>query len=292
MSEFLILTGMSGAGKSQAENVLEDIGYYCIDNMPAALIWQFAQIYTDSPGKYEKVAFIIDIRGESEFSTLIESVQTLRAHSFPAKIIFLEAQDSVLHNRYKETRRSHPLARLMHISLHEAIKQEREMIEPLRKMADYRIDTTTLTVSQLRDKLQQILLASKEERLAINCVSFGFKYGILEDADLVFDVRCFPNPYWEESLRSLTGLDEGVDSYVFAGEESNAFLRQLCDMMDFLLPLYLSEGKTQLTIGIGCTGGKHRSVAFTERLRTYLCKNGYNAIALHRDIIKKTDIDR
>jgi UPF0042 nucleotide-binding protein len=292
MSEFLILTGMSGAGKTQAEKVLEDIGYYCIDNMPAALIWQFAQIYTASPGKYDKVAFIIDIRGESEFSTLIPSVETLRKNSFPAKIIFLEAQEAALHNRYKETRRAHPLSRHRQISLTDAIAMERELIEPLRLMADYRIDTTTLTVAQLRDKLQQILLITEEERLAINCVSFGFKYGILEDADLVFDVRCFPNPYWEESLRALTGLDERIDSYVFAAHESNEFFTKLCEMMLLLIPLYLNEGKTQLTIGIGCTGGKHRSVAFTERLRTYLCKSGYNAIALHRDIIKKSEIDR
>ncbi len=292
MAEFLILTGMSGAGKSQAEKVLEDIGYYCIDNMPAGLIWQFAQIYTTSPGKYEKVAFIIDIRGESEFSTLIDAVWTLRKNNFPAKIIFLEAQEQTLHNRYKETRRAHPLSRQLKLSLPDAIAKEQDMIAPLREMADYRIDTTTLTVAQLRDKLQQILLLSQEERIAINCVSFGFKYGILEDADLVFDVRCFPNPYWEESLRPLTGLDERIDAYVFQAPESNTFLKKLQSMLSFLLPLYLREGKTQLTIGIGCTGGKHRSVAFCERLRTYLCKEGFNAISLHRDIIKKTEIDR
>ncbi len=290
--EFLILTGMSGAGKSQAAHVIEDIGYYCIDNIPAALIEHFVKIYTESPGKFEKVAFIIDIRGESEFSTLLQSISQLRKAQYRCRILFLDCADPVLQNRYKESRRTHPLTKNDQLSLPQAVAKERELLLPLRQAADFIIDTTTLTVSQLREKLHHILLASESDGLIIHCVSFGFKYGILSDADLVFDVRCFPNPYWETELRPLTGLDESVQNYVMGAEISQEFFRRLCEMLQMLLPLYLQEGKTQLTLGIGCTGGKHRSVVFANALQQFLSKQGYRAMALHRDIIKKSEIDK
>ncbi len=290
--EFLILTGMSGAGKSQAAQIIEDIGYYCIDNIPAALIEHFVKIYTESPGKFEKVAFIIDIRGESEFFTLLQSISQLRQAEYSCRILFLDCADRVLQNRYKETRRVHPLTKSSNLPLSQAVAQERELLIPLRQAADYIIDTTPLTVSQLRGKLHHILLASETDGLIIHCVSFGFKYGILSDADLVFDVRCFPNPYWEAELRPLTGLDQPIKDYVMSAEVSRRFFQKLCEMLQMLLPLYLKEGKTQLTLGIGCTGGKHRSVVFAQAIKEFLCDKNYRAMCMHRDILKKSEYDK
>ncbi len=290
--EFLFLTGMSGAGKSQAANVLEDIGYYCIDNMPAALILPFADIYTQSPGKFTKVAFVVDTRGEMEFDTLKSAILRLRENGNSCRLIFLDCADVVLSNRYRESRRMHPLAAKYGISVSEALAKERALLATLHDQQDYFIDTTNLTVRQLKEKLNAILLGKTEGSLLVSCVSFGFKYGILQDADLVFDVRCFKNPYWEPALREKTGLDEEVRAYVFSDPHTEKFLTQLEQMLDELMPLYMKEGKTQLTIGIGCTGGKHRSVAITEELCLYLRTQAYNVISLHRDIIKKSAVDK
>ncbi len=285
--EFLILTGMSGAGKSQASHVMEDMGYYCIDNMPSAMIPYFAQVYSTMPGKSANVAFIIDVRGESDFRSLLAELEALKANGYCCRTVFVDCEDRVLINRYKETRRVHPLVTLKNVSVNEALTLERELLAPIKEKADYLIDTTTLTPPQLRDKLMAILGTSRTESMVITCMSFGYKYGIATEADLVFDVRCFPNPFYVPELKHKTGLDEPVRDYVFSNKPTLEFMKKLYDMVDYLIPLYAEEGKTQLTIAIGCTGGKHRSVAITEALSHHLQAGGLNAIAVHRDIIKK-----
>ena len=285
--EFVVITGMSGAGKTQAAHVLEDMGYYCIDNMPSAMIPYFAEVYTKMPGKSANVAFIIDVRGESDFLPLLTELEGLRAKGFCCRTVFIDCEDRVLINRYKETRRVHPLVTLKNISVNEALALERSMLEPVREASDYMIDTSTLTPSQLKDKLMAIQNTSRTGSLVITCMSFGYKYGIASEADIVFDVRCFPNPFYVPELKNLTGLDTAVIDYVFSFKTTLEFLNKLYDMVDYLLPLYAEEGKTQLTVAIGCTGGKHRSVAIAEALAAHLGGQGLNVITVHRDIIKK-----
>ena len=285
--EFLVITGMSGAGKTQASNILEDMGYYCIDNMPSAMIPYFAELYSKMPGKTADVAFVIDVRGESDFLPLLAELDILKDKGYNCRTVFIDCEDRVLINRYKETRRVHPLVTLKNISVNEALALERRMLSPVREKADYIIDTSTLTPSQLKDKLMAIQNSSRTGSLVITCMSFGYKYGIATEADLVFDVRCFPNPYYVPELKNLTGLDEAVRNYVFSSKQTLEFMNRLYDMIDFLVPLYAEEGKTQLTIAIGCTGGKHRSVAIAEALKTHLFAEGLNVISVHRDIIKK-----
>jgi len=284
--EFLILTGMSGAGKSQAANILEDIGYYCIDNMPVALITKFAELYTQIPGKSSNVAIIIDVRGEIEFHTLFHELDVLRSGGYTCRVVFIDCADNVLVNRYKETRRAHPLVTLKNVSMTEALALEREMLSEVYENADYIIDTSDLTVHQLRDKLTAVIKSHSKRDIMVTCMSFGFKYGIAMEADLVFDVRCFPNPFYEPELKHKTGLDQPVKEYVFSFGQTNEFLVRLCDMIDSLLPLYVDEGKSQLTVAVGCTGGKHRSVAIAEALNKHLYDNGINSITIHRDIRK------
>lgn len=285
--EFLVITGMSGAGKTQASNILEDMGYYCIDNMPSAMIPYFAELYSKMPGKTADVAFVIDVRGESDFLPLLAELDILKDKGYNCRTVFIDCEDRVLINRYKETRRVHPLVTLKNISVNEALALERKMLYPVREKADYIIDTSTLTPSQLKDKLMAIQNSSRTGSLVLTCMSFGYKYGIATEADLVFDVRCFPNPYYVPELKNLTGLDEAVRNYVFSSKQTLEFMNRLYDMIDFLVPLYADEGKTQLTIAIGCTGGKHRSVAIAEALKNHLASEGLNVISVHRDIIKK-----
>lgn len=291
--EFLVLTGMSGAGKTQASNTLEDMGYYCIDNMPAALIATFAELYTQTPGKAQNVAFILDVRGENEFDTLFEQLDVLKKRGFVCRMVFIDCNDRVLLNRYKETRRLHPLVALKNVTVSEAITLERELLEPVKSRADYVIDTSTLTPLQLRDRIKAILFASESGGgMIVTCLSFGFKYGIATEADLIFDVRCFPNPFYDPELRNLTGLDDPVRDYVFSHNETNAFMDKLYDMIDFLIPQYINEGKPQLIIAFGCTGGKHRSVAIAEALAAHLRANNLNTLTIHRDIVKKFTGDK
>jgi len=285
--EFVVITGMSGAGKTQASHVMEDMGYYCIDNMPSAMIPYFAEVYSTMPGKSANVAFIIDVRGENDFHPLLSELSRLKEKGYCCRTVFIDCEDRVLINRYKETRRVHPLVTLKNVSVNEALSMERQMLEPMKEKADYRIDTSTLTSSQPRDKLMAILDTSRTDSMVITCMSFGYKYGIATEADLVFDVRCFPNPFYVPDLKHQTGLDEAVCEYVFAHEPTVNFMTKLYDMIDYLIPLYAEEGKTQLTIAIGCTGGKHRSVAISEALASHLQAGGLNAISVHRDIIKK-----
>lgn len=285
--ELIVLTGMSGAGKSQASHVLEDIGYYCISNLSAALIPSFAKHYLHSGDYGQKLAFVMDAREETEYDSFLSYRKELEQCGCRVQILFLECRDEVLVNRYKETRRVHPLVALKELTVSEALVEERRILTPIRENADYVIDTTSTTTHQLRERLLTILNVTEGEKIVINCVSFGFKYGIPADSDLVFDVRCFPNPYWVEELRAMTGLDEPVKAYLYRHEVVNDFLTHLYTMLDFLLPLYVEEGKNQLTVAIGCTGGKHRSVAFTEALGEHLRSHGMKAVIRHRDIIKK-----
>ena len=284
--EFLIITGMSGAGKSQAANTLEDLGWYCIDNMPARLIPKFAELYTAAPGKQERVAFIIDIRGEIEFETLFSALDALRRQGADCRTVFLDCDDDVIISRYKFTRRTHPLVTSKNITITEALRHEREILSVAMQRADYTIDTTNLSPNQLKDKMLGIANTDRTKGLLVTCMSFGFKHGAASEADLVFDVRCFPNPYYHEELREHTGLEAPVRDFVFSHEETNVFVNKLCDMVDFLLPLYEREGKTQLIIAIGCTGGKHRSVAICERLSEHLRQSGQRTVTIHRDITK------
>lgn len=284
--EFLIITGMSGAGKSQAANTLEDLGWYCIDNMPAQLIPKFAELYTAAPGKQERVAFIIDIRGEIEFETLFSELDLLRSQGADCRTVFLDCDDAVIISRYKFTRRTHPIVAAKNITITEALKHEREILAVAMQRADYTIDTTNLSPNQLKDKMLGIANTDRAKGLFVTCMSFGFKHGAASEADLVFDVRCFPNPYYHEELREHTGLEAPVRDFVFSHEETNVFVDKLYDMVDYLLPLYEREGKTQLIIAIGCTGGKHRSVAICERLSEHLRQSGQRTVTIHRDITK------
>lgn len=290
--ELIVLTGMSGAGKSQASHILEDVGYYCISNLPASLIPAFAEHSLSSGDHGQKLAFVMDARGEVEFASFLSYRKELVERGCLVRILFLECSDTVLVNRYKETRRVHPLVALKGLTVSEALIEERRILAPIRAHSDYVIDTTTTTTHQLRDRILTILNVAENDKIVVNCVSFGFKYGMPSDADLVFDVRCFPNPYWVEELRPLTGLDEPVRAYLYRHTVVNDFLGRLYDMLDFLLPLYVEEGKSQLTVAIGCTGGKHRSVAFSEALCSHLRSKGIKSIIQHRDIIKKFTGDK
>jgi UPF0042 nucleotide-binding protein len=281
--EFLIITGMSGAGKSQAANVLEDVGYYCIDNMPAKLIPEFANLYS-SASRERDVVFIIDVRGGSDFGDLFASIEMLKNNGHTCKTVFIDCNDEVLVNRYKETRRVHPLVKQTNMSISSAIAMERDITSSLRERSDIVIDTTKTTLAQLRERVYAAIGKDGEKGIKISCMSFGFKYGQVNDADLVFDVRCFPNPFYIPELKRQTGLDKAVYDFVFDNEQTRLFLEKLVDMLIFLLPLYKNEGKHQLTVAIGCTGGKHRSVAIAKALAERLGASGYKTDTFHRDI--------
>ena len=284
--EFLIITGMSGAGKSQAANTLEDLGWYCIDNMPALLIPKFAEIYSSTPAKQGKVAFVVDIRGEVEFDSLFARLDELKLQNFNCRTIYMDCADEVIISRYKYTRRAHPLVAAKNITISDALKLERQLLETAKLHADYVIDTTKLSPAQLKEKIAGIVQTGAVHELFVTCMSFGFKHGAASEADLVFDVRCFPNPYYYEELKSHNGLEAPVRDFVFSHKETNVFMDKLYDMIDYLLPLYSNEGKAQLIIAIGCTGGKHRSVAITEALASHIRKSGYRTLTIHRDITK------
>jgi len=266
----LIITGISGAGKSLVVKYLEDIGFFCVDNLPPLLIGKFAEICLKSRGKISKVALVIDIRGGELFNDLVPELNALKESGIDYEILFLEASDQVLIKRYKESRRIHPLApegRLI-----KGIKTEREILSQIRKNATYIIDTSNLTPRQLKEEILAIFVEGRKfDGMIVNIISFGFKYGIPIECDLVFDVRFIPNPYYIESMKYKTGKDEEVRNYVMSFAETAEFMTKLKDLVDFLIPNYIKEGKSQLVIGVGCTGGRHRSVAISEALFSYLC---------------------
>lgn len=284
--KFIIVTGLSGAGKSQAVRILEDIGYYCIDNIPPALLTKFAEICLSNRKRIEKIAFVTDIRGGDDFSELSEGLKSFKDAGYQCEILFLEASFNALVKRYKETRRRHPLSE-GDILLTDAINKEIAAMEPVRKMADRIVDTTNLKTGELKKQLVGMYVDDKSfNGLVINVVSFGFKNGILIDADLVFDVRFLPNPFYIDELKSRTGKEAIVRDYVMGFQDSQTFLNKLSDMLEFLIPQYIEEGKNQLVIGIGCTGGKHRSVTIAEELYKKISNQGYYAVVNHRDILK------
>ncbi len=283
--EFVIVTGLSGGGKSCAVNVLEDIGYYCIDNMPPQLIPQFAEICQENDA-ISKIAIVTDIRGGTMFLHLNENLEKLKQLSLDVKLLFVDAKQSVIKQRYKETRRRHPLFDISNGDIDLAIESECNMLEPIKEKADYYIDTTLMSTSTLKENVLNLFLENPSDSMTISCISFGFKYGVPNEADLVFDVRCLPNPFYIPELKQKTGLDEEVRNYVMQFESSKTLEAKLFDLIDFLLPQYLHEGKSQLVIAFGCTGGKHRSVTFAENLRTYISDKNLKARILHRDIKK------
>ena len=286
MKELVLLTGVSGAGKSTAMGFMEDIGYYCIDNMPAELISEFINLMEKSDA-YSKIAIVADVRSKGVFEAFRLAVKDLKKSDYTVKIIYLDIKNPEALKRYKLTRRKHPFADKFSGAIEEAINYEKKVLEPILQNADYVIDTTDLTSPELRKRLTQILLGDDKKVMNIHVMSFGFKHGIPTDADFVLDVRCLPNPYWLEELRSKTGLDEEVVSYIFGFEESNELLQRLVSLLDYLVPLYIKEGKSQLVIAIGCTGGNHRSVAFAEALREHFEGSWSNVSVNHRDIERR-----
>ena len=284
--EFVVVTGMSGAGKSRAISAMEDIGFYCVDNIPPQLIPTFHQLCRSAKQPFSRVAVVTDIRGGDMFNTLFDSLEQLRNERMDYKILFLDAADFVLSNRFKETRRKHPLADSYMGSLEQAVKLEREVLRPVRERADFIIDTSFLSPAQLKERISSLFLGNASDALMIHCVSFGFKYGVPAESDLVFDVRCLPNPFYVEELKNLTGLDEPVRSYVMRWEQTKGVVQRLISLIEYMLPLYCDEGKSQLMISIGCTGGKHRSVTLAQLLYNHLVEAGRRASVNHRDIRK------
>ncbi len=283
--KFLIVTGLSGSGKSGAVNVLEDIGYYCIDNIPPQLIPKFAEICIAN-GQMKKVAIVTDIRGGELFLELDEGLSYLQDNGLETSILFLDASDEVLIKRYKETRRKHPLDEQSHGSLQKAINTERDVLSSVREKADYYIDTSDLSMNQLKETVYSLFLDNPNDSMVIKVMSFGYKYGVSREADLIFDVRCLPNPFYIPELKKHTGLESCVSDYVLSFEQSGTLIKKLEDLLDFLIPLYIHEGKSQLVVSFGCTGGKHRSVTFAEAVYKYLKDKGLKCRISHRDIEK------
>lgn len=285
--QLLIVTGMSGAGKSSVMDVMEDIGYYCIDNIPPKLISKFVDLCRQSESEISKVAVAVDIRTGDMFTEIFRSWQELKnAPDVEVKVLFIDAAHEVLIKRYKETRRKHPLQEKFNGNILEAIEYEASQLSQLREIADYFIETTSLTASQLKEQIKVIFLEKSSDSLLIKVMSFGFKYGVATDSDLVFDVRCLPNPYYIDELRSHTGCDDCVRDYVMSFDQSKELFNKLCDLIDYLIPLYVHEGKSQLVIAFGCTGGKHRSITFAELMARHLNEKDYRVQKYHRDITK------
>ncbi|PWJ47527.1 RNase adapter RapZ [Faecalicatena contorta] len=284
--KFVIVTGMSGAGKSTALKMLEDKGYFCVDNLPIPLMTKFAEMFSAPDTEVDKVALGIDIRGGQAFKGLEEKLRQIDGMGIQYKILFLDAGDDVLVKRYKETRRQHPLGGSGRVDV--GIAKEREKIAFLKMRATYILDTSKMLTRELRQTLEKIFMEGKNfKNLYITVMSFGFKYGIPQDADLVFDVRFLPNPYYIEELRPKTGNDSQVRDYVMDNDKAREFLDKLTEMMDFLIPNYILEGKNQLVVAVGCTGGRHRSVTLSNALYQFLeSKENYGVRIEHRDIGK------
>jgi UPF0042 nucleotide-binding protein len=283
--QFSIITGMSGAGKSTVLKNLEDLGYFCVDNLPPTLIGKFADICFSPDSGINNVALGIDIRGGDFFKVLFEEIDKLKSADYKINMVFLEASDDVLVKRFKETRRRHPLVSVGRIE--DGIAEERILLKEAKRRADFIIDTSSLLTRELKNEIYKIFIEEKSyDNLIVSVLSFGFKYGIPSDADLVFDVRFIPNPFYLEELRSKSGNDQEVQDYVMKWESSKTFLNKLTEMVSFLLPHYVQEGKNQLVIAIGCTGGKHRSVTLANELQARLNADEYSVNVYHRDIQK------
>lgn len=278
----VVITGLSGAGKSQALQSLEDQGYFCVDNLPPTFIVKFAELCAQSQGKVSKTAIVCDLRGGEFFSSLNEALSNLKAEGFQYEMLFLEASDKILVSRYKESRRRHPLS--SHGGILEGIQKERQQLEEIRGEAHQIIDTSNLTSHQLRQQIADLFGEDQGlGRLGVSVVSFGFKYGIPLDADLLIDVRFLPNPFYVEELRPLTGEHPDVQEYIFKNPVAQEFLGKYLALLEYILPFYVKEGKRHLVIGVGCTGGQHRSVAIAERIGVFLTEHFYTMRVRHRD---------
>jgi len=286
IDDFVVITGFSGAGKSQAMACFEDAGYFCVDNLPPEMIASLSQLFAHEGSKVERAAVVCDVRGGTYFEAMKRVLDQLDAEGFPHRVLFLDASEEVLLGRFKETRRRHPLADGGQVTT--AIHQERELLSPIRERADVVIDTSELSASRLRKVVaDKMLPQGVRGKLAVTFVTYGFKHGAPRDADLLFDVRFLPNPHYESELRELTGLDEQVIDYVERSDGISDFYDHVIPLLDYLLPAYEREGKAHLTVGIGCTGGRHRSVVIGERLaREYAERGQYMVDVVHRDVDK------
>ena len=282
--DIFIITGMSGSGKSSVIKAMEDLGYFCADNIPPSLFHSFIKLINESDLKPEKIGIVVDGRLKSELKKIDESLNVLKENGYSYKIIFVDTDNDVLLRRYKETRRLHPLSNEYNNSLKKAIAAERELLNELKANADFVFDTTNLSSIQFVQKIKDLFTSKISDIMNITSLSFGYKYGIPRDCDLVFDVRCLPNPFYIPDLKYKTGLEKEVRDYVMKNEESKEFLEKIINLVNFLLPLYIKENKSNLVIGFGCTGGKHRSVTFAEMSASYLMKKGYKVTIDHRDV--------
>ena len=283
--EFVIISGLSGAGKSKAASFMEDMDYFCVDNLPAPLIPKFAELGMAGSGEYDRVALVTDVRGGTNFDGLFHALDALEDMKCPYRILFMDAAGETIIKRYKETRRAHPLAEEAD-SLEGAIALERRMLAPLRERADKIVDTSNLSAAKLKGVLRQMFgrAGASEGRMEVRVASFGFKHGVPMESDLIFDARFLPNPYYVAELRPLTGLEAGVRDYVFNGGQGEEFLRRMWDLVGWLLPRYEEEGKTALVLSVGCTGGRHRSVAVAHALAEKIRAQGWPVTESHRDL--------
>ena len=280
----LIVTGMSGAGKSQTLKTLEDLGYFCVDNMPPSLMIKFVQMHIKGDAKLDKIALTADIRSKSMLNDMEPVLNDLRKLNVDYEILFLDASDRCLINRFKETRRMHPLAKAAG-DLEKAISEERRKLAGFKENAAYVVDTTDFSSRDLQLTINHIFLRGDEKNINISIISFGYKYGLPQTCDLIFDVRFLPNPFYQPELKALTGIDGAVSEFVLKSEGCGEFINKLFDMIHFLLPKYIAEGKAELVIGVGCTGGKHRSVVIAIELKKYIESLGFPVSLEHRDVV-------
>lgn len=284
--EILVISGLSGSGKSRVAAYLEDIGYYIVDNLPAEMMVVFADFCAASKGRYDRVALVYDVRSGEPAQKLIDALERMKGAGINCRMLFLEADTQSIINRYKETRRTHPLAEAGG-SVAQALQKERMLLQPVRDHADYVLDTSGFSTTKLHAEILNLFSdAALEDGMHVNVLSFGFKNGIPVEADLVMDVRFMPNPYYIEELKRKTGLDDAVRDYVFSFSQTDDFMTRMEDMLSFLLPLYSEEGKTVLVLAIGCTGGHHRSVAVAHALAEFIEQAGYPVTEIHRDITR------
>ena len=286
--EFVIISGMSGAGKTSALHIMEDIGYYCVDNIPTSLLQTLYKLCKDSSDKaMKRVAVVVDVRGNGDYEVMYDDLENFKKNNEGLSILYIDAKVDSLIVRYKETRRRHPLTeRLKDGSVAAAVKEEQRLLVPVKTLADYSIDTTFMSIKQLRERIISMFLENSSNSIMITFMSFGFKYGIPLESDLIIDVRCLPNPFYIAELKEHTGLEKCIQDYVLDSEETQEFVKRLIDWLDYSLPLYLKEGKSELVVGIGCTGGKHRSVTIAGLLNNYFMEKGYKCIVQHRDVKK------
>ncbi|MBQ4240511.1 MAG: RNase adapter RapZ [Oscillospiraceae bacterium] len=283
--ELLIVSGRAGAGKTQALSAFEDMGFYCVDNVPPSMIPVFARM-AQQLGRFPRVVVVTDVRTGDTSAELEQCLQELKEAGISFRILFLDCADEEIERRYRETRRRHPLEGAGDGSIIDAVRREKYMLNSIQEVADFRIDTTRISVKQLREQLISMFAEEPDRLMSIRFISFGYKYGVPEEADLMLDVRCLPNPFYVDELRHRTGLDADVRNYVFDSASTEEVMAKVKSLLDTLLPLYREEGKTSLVVGVGCTGGRHRSVAVAEDLNSYISSLGYRSRVIHRDIGK------